>query len=130
MFVLMKREIKFRGLRTDGKGWAYGCFIHTNVDVPCIVFGDGEQFEVIPESVCQFTGLKDSKGTEVYEGDIVKLTNTGYGFNTGKVIWGAHSSPSFTAEQLDADFPSTYHLQVRPSEIEIIGNIHENPGLI
>lgn len=90
------RQIKFRGLRTDGKGWVYGSIVYPNrllkgvwivPDVnTCDFYPDqkddefdpnaehhgitiGRFLEVIPESVGQFTGLHDKNGSEIYEGD-------------------------------------------------------------
>lgn len=74
MFVLMKREIKFRGLRADGKGWVYGFYYEYNgksiisseyhSDDADTYYND----EVIPESVGQFTSF----GVDIYEGDILE----------------------------------------------------------
>lgn len=90
------REIIFRGLRTDGKGWVYGSFLkelYNSYIVECV---DQTRYaftniSVIPETVGQFTGLTDSKGNKVFEGDIVQTghhTNEVRYIDAGFVFYG------------------------------------------
>lgn len=73
------REILFRGWDAEGrKGWVYGDLVHNkkcNRTEPFLtdrVMVGG--YEVIPESVGQYTGLCDKHGKKIFEGDIIGFT--------------------------------------------------------
>ena len=113
----MKREVKFRGLRTDGKGWAYG-FPYSSVydeDIDQIV--DGEyHYDVDPKTVGQFTGLHDKNGKEIYEGDIVTD-----GVGKYKIVYDLKLA-GYQPYCIFRDEPENY--------CEVIGNVFENADLV
>lgn len=81
----MKIEnIKFKAKRLDGKGWVCGYFYEENGNTYIIENRQKENmlnrnitYQVDPSTVCQFTGLKDCEGNEIWEGDILLNTNSG-----------------------------------------------------
>lgn len=81
--IKIMREIKFRGKRKNGTEWLVGDFVRTCNGGPCIfsndesllVFHSPDWFEVDPETVGQFIGLKDIKGKDIFEGDLIAEVN-------------------------------------------------------
>jgi uncharacterized phage protein (TIGR01671 family) len=124
----MTREIKFRAWDTERK-------IMTE-DFGLKDF-DGDYF--IPDGVnlvfdrerknaelMQYTGLLDRNGKEIYEGDILKITDE----NTpGTVIWDAHLAAYYIqwVGEGVADRLCDYRQHNTP---EIIGNVYETPNLL
>jgi len=72
-------HIQFRGKRIDNNQWAYGYVVQGDKIGTLIMTGEYhvnsgtdafQCYEVMPETVQQFTGLLDSRETPIYEGDI------------------------------------------------------------
>lgn len=130
--IIMTREIKFRGKRLDNGEWITGSetYIHD---------GDGvwlsdettDVVKVDPETVGQFTGLEDKNGKNVYEGDILGSEGRVIGWVKGGVRGYCYDVVYINHPAGESDWPlySTVKYDY-PEQIEVIGNIHDNPDLL
>jgi uncharacterized phage protein (TIGR01671 family) len=142
----MTRQIKFRGKRIDNGKWLYGNYIQVGDHEYIYPFEDLEPdghhlvqisdkpHLVIPETVGQFTGLTDRNGKEVYEDDILEFTFFYYGEKEIEVckkgiIDFEDSSFVFSVSKEEVYYFSNLYFDSE-SDIEVIGNIHDNKDLI
>jgi uncharacterized phage protein (TIGR01671 family) len=119
------REIKFRGRKTSDNEWVYGSLI-IDTQQGWYHIADketGSIWSVIPETIGQYTGLKDKNGKEIYEGDIIQ-----YGGYYANVIW---KDSGLILKWINIDYlrnDLSYWITIRESNV--IGNIYENPELL
>ena len=138
---------KFRGKILDGDGhFEYGDLLYDRDKNPFIHFFDCNNFEclyeIIPESIGQYTGLKDKNGIEIYENDILLLTSdiyTNFGrFKTDRidktvkqVIWNIDTwATKVIKSNLTVVGSQSNGLTIAIKYAEVIGNIYENSNLL
>ena len=145
------REILFRARRIDNGKWVEGApyqeyvefwqewewFIQTKhplTNVPYL------HLEIDRKTICEFTGLTDKNGKKIFEGDVVKFTDSPFGYSyTGAVCFNEGSfcikyeywkkekfhriGQTDKWQDMGASGVVTY-------QYEILGNIHDNPELL
>ena len=129
------REILFRGKTIANNSiWVEGFYNHIPCgrflcDEHCIQTIDedgriGQLFNVNESTVGQFTGLTDKNGEKIFEGDIVNILPEVD--EIGVIEWEDDEAMFvLNAEGWYANFDNYY-----PEDVEVIGNIHDNPELL
>jgi uncharacterized phage protein (TIGR01671 family) len=143
----MQRQIKFRGKTYITNGfstseWIYGYFLEKELcdgmgRCSYIKYDGSSEVKVIPETVGQFTGLYDTKGKEIYEGDIVMLSG---GDISGEVIYRGTSFCNLwrNVECLDGKIKDVCMSLIPDGHsdfecvdmYQIVGNIHDTPEVL
>lgn len=154
------REILFKAKRADIGEWVEGYYIY-HINRTICPFGDSikpedEQhvimqdgfsdwnmprdtvhFDIIPETLCQYTGLKDKNGKRIWENDIVLLREeiqdykwkaaAKFGNPNREYNWGWQLVPVGECE-MNKDILLWIDMDI--ANCEVIGNIFDNPELI
>lgn len=136
------RKFKFRAWDKVAKQWLWVTGIETaetsKSDGYTLegIFHDGDFLGHEDIVVTQYTGLKDEKGKEIYEGDIVHVVHEDGYEVVSQVEWGLTSKwfgtyPAFAIAELESEMNSFSEIfDTGQYTIEVIGNIFENPELL
>jgi uncharacterized phage protein (TIGR01671 family) len=131
------RDYLFRGKSRFSGKWVYGSLIHVGEFCCILTKDDGTDFEypyldgdlgiidgnaipVIPETVGQYTGIRDKTGDKIFEGDIVNafMDYGPAGFRNATVDIGYKKLSGYRWEYFDME------------SIVVIGNVYDNPELL
>nr|DAE27907.1 MAG TPA: YopX protein [virus sp. ctDYl1] len=86
------------------------------------------QIEIDPKTLCQFTGLCDKNGKRIWENNVVWLVYNGEE-HIYQIVWD-NSELDFKATNGEENYGSNFEYLLCCDEIEVIGNIFDNPELL
>lgn len=134
----MKREILFRGKDKVTKKWVYGDYTHneglnTHYISRNVNNTSRKAWEVDPNTIGQYTGLKDKDGNKIFEGDIVHLK--GDGFDGKEVGIDYHRVVTFHDGTFCLSVGGGLHVPINDyghglEEWDVVGNITDNLELL
>jgi uncharacterized phage protein (TIGR01671 family) len=119
----MNREIKFRAWHTQVKALKPVEWINLKGDLLKVPFyGNWAKSSCV---LMQYTGVKDKNGNEIYEADLVKWTDK-FGENPN-IFKVAYDTAQWVIVPISDSILGWY---IGEKELEIIGNVYENPELV
>lgn len=153
----MTREILFRAKRVDNGEWVEGYLWIGNNSAYITPWNLGISYsenhvsafahEIDQETICQYTGLHDKNGKEIYEGDIISFSHSKYKRSNKDELWGGLGETEEYTRNYAVEFVNTYctyglrarnesihfvlkQATINTHDVKVIGNIYDNPELL
>lgn len=140
------REMLFRGKKKYNGKWVEGYLfpnLYGDFEIrECGTYDEDfytDDYEIFPETIGQYTGLTDKNGKKIFEGDIVKCTDTFsdyefiavvmFGNPKGEYNWGFQLN-RISGANANTDILLWVDMEETGAFIEVIGNIHDNFELL
>lgn len=132
----MDMEILFRGKRTDNGDWVEGYYAvigrrNVIIALPEMYYTEdaeerygNEIHDIVPETVCQYTGLDDRDGRKIFEGDITRYEGKFF-----KTAW-VSGCANFAAHPLKESRISPCLNVGTMKFAEVVGNVFDNLELL
>ena len=152
------REILFKAKRIDNGEWVEGNYITDEQDKKKAYIGyifgvinemieDFDIAEVIPETLCQYTGLKDKNCNRIWENDIVSCEHEKYPDDNPLEVYPLMPDPikykrNYAVEFINTGSSYGYRLRnksihfmltgnvIYNHKVKVIGNIFDHPELL
>lgn len=141
------REILFRAKRIDNGEWVSGYYVYDYAHNAHFIFKNQLvcpncindrridysvcDYEIDPDTLCQYTGKSDEDGKKIFEGDIVGFidlysTENGYSESSclGEVIWSKEECCFYVTNRLSAESWEVL------DECKVVGNVFDNKELL
>ena len=141
------REILFRAKRIDNGEWVSGYYVYDYAHNAHFIFSNQLvcpncindrridysvcDYEIDPDTLCQYTGKSDEDGEKIFEGDIVGFidlysTESGYSESSclGEVIWSKEECCFHVTNRLSAESWEVL------DECKVVGNVFDNKELL
>lgn len=133
------REILFKAKRKDNGKWAEGSlmrykdgnsFICCEDYIPDVM----NKYDVIDSSVCQYTGLTDSNGEKVFEGDILEFEDKASKIEWKGVVLFGNPNKEYTwgwqikrvsGDDANTDILLWFDMEECRVYSKVVGNIYE-----
>lgn len=134
------REILFKAKRKDNGEWVEGYYrADTDLDIHFIcgwnyylsengLEREPFEYEIAPDTLCQYTGLTDKNGKKIWENDICEMVYNGVVY-VYVVVWDK-TELDFKGTNGKENYGRNFEYLGCCEEIEVIGNIFDNPELL